>query len=1117
MDARPPTWRIDLLAQLRARTDDCEIVRFPTRKTGALLALLAFYPRPHLREDITGKLWPDAEPRAARNRLNQTLVWLRRRLNAACLPKTLFSDRQCVELDPAAFTTDVAEFEQSLRRARIASAPDQKIQELAKAVSLYEGELLPGCYEDWVFTERQRLQAEFMEALLLLARLYEQTGSFEPALQSLHRAVAVDPLSEEAHRRLIRLLARSGQPSAALRRFHELKSHLKRELDAQPSPATLALVQQIRERTAIALSGAHRPVFPPLPTSLTRFFGREAEIEHICEIVRNRGARIVTLIGMGGAGKTRLALEAGSRLRDAFQGAVTFVPLADVADADQIVPSIAGVLQLGQSVSISPMDRLVQALSGRECLLILDNLESLFPDALPLLHTLLTRLPQLCILVTSQHRIGIDGEHELPITPLDLPDRQATPEALLRTASAQLFADRAQMVQPRFEITPHNSHAVARICERLEGVPLAIELCAAWAKTLTPAQMLAKLDDRFQLLVSRRTDRPLRHRSIRAAVETSCHRLSRASFSFFAALSLFRGGWTLEAADAVCGEVGAASDVGTAGILAELAEHSLIVAEDASGEMRYRMLETLRDFGMESLKEPLRGQARRRHVRWFVDLAEKAEPLLQGPEQALWLERLERDNENLRSALTWAFEMEEIAAGLRLAGALCKYWHTRSYLREGQAWLERLLAAHRRCEETGTSEAIAGQAVLAKAWSALGYLIWYQGDYSAARRAHERALALRRAGSDQAGIAESLYHLGITCYRQSELPAARVFLEESLRISETLRDQAGISRALLNLGNLAQVEARSGEAQDFYMKSLRIEQALGNRQRTANALNNLGLGAAEGRNFAQAHRFFEEALALWKDVGDHCGMACALSNLGGIARRQKHFEDSETALKQALPLAHEAGDRYGLVHIVIEFAFLAAARDQPERCVFLFAAAATLSETNGGPFVLTGDEEYIAATGDVRAVLGEAVYEALWSEGREASLEYVVAVCLGVEDVNRAPVLSKAQTDLAASSGAAVPCAVCPFCGSERMARNGKDGNGKQKYVCRACGRSSRTDPGTRAYDVQFRARVLSAYRQHPSLRMVSRDFGISRQTLINWLKASEQADMPQATALAPK
>ena len=747
-----PLWRMKLFGGLRAQHGTHTVERFPTQKTAALLAILAFSPgRRHSRERLVDTLWPEADPAAGRDRLSQALVWLRHRLEPddALRGSVLLADRLSVGLTPDAVTTDIAQFEAALAVAQRRDDSTGRAA-LEEAVSLYAGDLLPDVSSEWVPAERQRLLNAYLLALDRLGHIQEEAGDQRGALDYARRALLADPLHEEAHRDLIRLLAATGQTTAALRQFQEFKGLLARELDSEPSAETLTLAEQIRrgvlpQRRSVLPQQAPSlvPHPPTLPTPLTKFFGRENEIALIKQMVQKDGARLVTLLGAGGAGKTRLGLAVAAALRDRYGGPVAFVPLADLREAKMIPAAIAQALHLHTAVSAVSWEHVSEALRERPSLLILDNVEHLLPDAAPLVQTLLEQTPLLTALVTSRQRLGVDGERELPVLSLPLPESAAPPEQIGASPSVQLFVDRARAVRPDFALTPANADVIRQVCVRLEGIPLAIELCAAWAQTLTPAQMIAQLARRFELLVSRRADIIPRHRTLRAAVEYSYLMLPPDLKRLFVHLSIFRGGWSLEAAEAVCADRAGSELLPVIAGLKELRERSLIVAEEsgesgATAQMRYRILDTLREFAGGQLTYADRAERRQRHFTYFL---EQAEAGAAGSEQEQWLGRMAQDQENLRAALEWSLEDKDTGRGLRLGIALSRYWSVRGPLSEGYDWMRRLLDRPQPAPDLSAR-------VRADAWSALGQLAWSQGDYAAAQETHEKALALRRESGD---------------------------------------------------------------------------------------------------------------------------------------------------------------------------------------------------------------------------------------------------------------------------------------------------------------------------------------------------------------------------------
>lgn len=887
----------------------------------------------------------------------------------------------------------MAEFESLLASARHAENSLDLASLLQKAVALYQDDLLTGYYQDWVLTERRRLKEEYLQALRQLTHLHERMGQQDMALAYARRRVAGDSLQEEAQSDLIRLLAANGQTAAALRQFQEVTDLLSRELGVAPSAELQATAERIRREGSpkpSPPSPLSRTAFPALPTPLTRLFGREAEIARICRMIQSEGARLITLTGTGGSGKTRLSIAVGSKLRDAFAGAVAFVPLADLDDAQMIPAALATALRLPDSTLGSPMEAICNTLSARPFLLILDNLEHLLSETIPLVRELLDCSATLTILATSRQRLGLEGERELPLPSLSLPESSETPTHLLESPSIQLFVDRAQAVRPDFQLTSVNAESVAQLCARLDGLPLAIELCAAWAQTLTPSQMLEKLDRRFDLLVSRRTDITPRHRTLRAALEYSYLLLSPEQQRLLTRLSIFRGGWSLEAAVAVCSNTAESDSLPLLAELTELRERSLVLAEDVGTTMRYRMLETLREFSGELLTYADRMERRRLHALYFQQLSEQVLGLL-APEQEGGLVQLDRELENLRTALAWSLETGNSEAGLRISSALGRYWSIRGLLNEGYQWLQRLL------DKTDDSSAIPPD-VLGRAWSTLGHLAWAQGNYATAHSAHERALTLRRSVGDTAGIAESLYHLGITAYREDNYDVARAFLNESLSLSQQQGDEAGIARVLLNLGNIAYELRQYAEARDLYQQSLDRERSLGNRQRIANAFNNLGLIAIALHDYPLAAQYFEESLVICRELTDRYSETSTLVNLAAVIRLQGQRKQAYDLLIEGMKLAYDLGNKHILVHYLIQLGLLEGTDGDLMQSTFLLSAALHLFQGLAGSQRITDAEEYSHALAEAQERLSPALFNQYWNRGQALPLSQIISQLLATPD-----------------------------------------------------------------------------------------------------------------------
>ncbi|MBW3623593.1 MAG: AAA family ATPase, partial [Armatimonadetes bacterium] len=618
---------------------------------------------------------------------------LRRQLEFPGIParSVLQTDRYMVRLCPDRVSTDVMEFETSLRLAESSVVDEEKIRLLSQAVELYQGELLSGFCHEWLLPERECLNEKYLSALERLIEHLAATGEHEEALGYARRTVDADPLRESAHGDLMRLLAAVGQVEEARRQYRRIKRLWKRELGHLPSASLRRLGREInrlsadpsrislplpvppqRDRGGVAPAAGPPLPLPPseptpemtLPSFINRFIGRKRELGRLTQRLTSEATRLVTLTGPGGSGKTRLAVQAARELMASYPGGVWFVPLAEVTNPDFIPNAILNTLEISEDPQRVILDQVAERLSQARSLLILDNFEHLVEGGAPLVGELLRRIPSTTCLITSRRRLGLTGEQKFPVPPLTTPHqrggRGTSSEEVMGYESVQLFVDRAQLVHPDFAVMAENAEAVAELCHRLEGIPLAIELAAARAQILSPSQMLKKLQSALDLLVSHNRDVLPRHRSIRAVMDWSYALLPHEIRRFFAIQSVFQGTWSLEAAEAV------SQEPFTLDYLAFLQEASLLVGQEEKGEVRFRMLEMLREYAGEHLSLQDRAGAERRHAEYYLHLSEEAEGHLHGPQRLRWIERLEAEADNLRSALSWS-KREDLEAGLRLA------------------------------------------------------------------------------------------------------------------------------------------------------------------------------------------------------------------------------------------------------------------------------------------------------------------------------------------------------------------------------------------------------------------------------------------------------------------
>jgi predicted ATPase/DNA-binding CsgD family transcriptional regulator len=659
----------------------------------------------------------------------------------------------------------------------------------------------------------------------------------------------------------------------------------------------------------------------PWLTSLTALIGREQEMRAICDLLSHPEVRLLTITGTGGVGKTRLAVEVAGVLRADFAHGACFVPLAPVSDPTRVMAAIAQALGLWEVAALPPMEQVQAALRERHLLLLLDNFEQVVKGA-PQLVSLLASCPRLRILVTSRAALHLSGEHEFPVLPLAVPDltQLPLPETLTQQAAVQLFVLRALAIQPAFHVTSANARAIAEICVHLDGLPLAIELAATRSKLLPPQALLKRLSHRLEILTGGAQDMPTRQQTLRNTLRWSYDLLTEEEQRLFRRLSIFVGGCTLEAAEAVC-QAGQASSVLES--ITSLLDKSLVQQTEREGDApRLVMLETIREFGLECLER--QGEleaARRAHAHYFLEFSEQAELHLLGPEQQLWLDRLERDLDNLRTILqaTMIGGEEEMELALRLASALRWFWAGRGYLREGRDVLEGLLAHN---------QAIATPLRL-KALSVLASILWVQSDAPRLAQITEESLALALEHGDQVYMNRAMMMRGTVMMLDSrDYAAAQVCLEEALTRARALGDRNNLIIGLLSLGRLALYQHNVPQVIVWLEEALIECRAMGEKLVTSMVLVGLAQAELSRGHAARARTLLKEGLTIYQALGNTWGIARVFNLLGQLAFQQGELSQAEAFLADSTRLASEVGDRRNVARSRLLLAGLVAQRGE---------------------------------------------------------------------------------------------------------------------------------------------------------------------------------------------
>ncbi len=718
-----------------------------------------------------------------------------------------------------------------------------------------------------------------------------------------------------------------------------------------------------------------------LPVQLTSFIGRERDMVEVKRLLGT--THLLTLLGPGGTGKTRLSLQIAADCLDLLRDGVWLVELAPISDpafVPQTVASALGIREPGRAA----MEALVEFLRPKSLMLVLDNCEHVLAAAADLSAALLRQAPNLRILATSRETLGIAGELSYRVPPLSLPDPDAvpSPEAVGQFAAMRLFVERATFHQTGFKVTRSNVRVIAEICRRLDGIPLAIELAAARVKVLSVEQISARLDDRFHLLTGGvRTDLP-HHQTLRAAMDWSYDLLPEEERALFRRLSVFVGGFTLETAESVCaGDAIEAPQV--LDLLSRLVDKSLVTVDDSAGsEVRYRLLETVRQYGLDRLVEAREAEAvRNRHRAFFMNLAERAELEFHGVLQKVWLDRLEADHDNLRAALEWSrADPQGAEAGLRLASSLWWFWEVRGFWSEGR---RRLNAALARTEEIPT-------AARAKALTAAGALALRQGDLAEAGTLAQQSLELSRQLGDKRTTASCLVILGVYACRLEDYKRAEALGGESLTLSREVGDNWGTAWAQSILGLVAREEKDHAKARALLEESLGRMRALGHQWGIAIVLSNLGVLARDLGEFERAVPLFEEALNLFRQLGDKGFTAYSQLNLGIVASALGEHARAGRLYAACLALRKELEDWRGVATCLAALACTAAGLGDFDRAARLFGAAEAQRDRVGAGISAVIRREYDRRVEETAQGLGAESFKAAWAAGRALAFEQAI-------------------------------------------------------------------------------------------------------------------------------
>ena len=910
-----------VLGPLEVRLDGSAL-ELGGRRLRSLLAVLLLRANEVVSSDsLIEAIWGSDAPPSSINALHVHVSQLRK-----LLPEGLVVTRQPgyeLRVDPDRI--DVHRFEQLAARARRAladSRPSEAATALRDALDLWQGSPLADlAFEPFAQTEIQRLEELRLQALEDRIDAELALGGGPDLVGELRTLVADHPLRERLRRQLMLALYRAGRQAEALEEYQNARRTLVDELGIEPSQQLQELERAIlNQETALAGAAGPRPprarraAVPVPPTPLT---GREAELEDVCVLVRRPDVRLVTLTGAAGVGKTRLALEAARELEAEFDDGAAFVALEPVSDPALVGPAIAkGVGAAG--------DELEDELRDRSLLLVLDGFEHL-TEAAPLLAYVLGAAPGVKLIVTSRALLRVSGEHELSVPPL------------ARAPSVELFVQRAQAAKHDFALTEGNEATVAELCARLDGLPLAIELAAARVRVLSPEQLLERLTRRLDVLTGGTRDAPLRHQTIRAALDASYELLEEDERKLFAYLGVFAGGCTLEAAEAV-----GAAEVDVLECLASLVDKSLL---RRAVEGRFAMLETIREYAVDRLAESgSAGAVRRRQLEFYLDLVETAEPELKGADEAVWLERLEAEHANVHAVLAFALDAGDGESALRLCAALRRFWQLRGHLFEGRRALDAALAVG----------ADAPPSIRTKALNGAGILAGEQGDFDAAAELFER----------------------------------------SLELAHELGDRRRIGSVATNLGNLALFRGDYDRAYELYEQGAETAREMDDLLSLASVLEDLGWAALGSGRVDDAVATLEESVAASRETGEPRAVSASLRALARALMLRGDTQRAIELLAESLPLARGIGEPRGVADCLEALGGVAVATGDPRRAATLFGAADSVRTAIGARRYPSEERWFEDDAALAREQIGAEAFAAAHERGLRLSADEAVELAL---------------------------------------------------------------------------------------------------------------------------
>ena len=952
---------LSVLGEFQALIDGVPIASFESDKVRALLVYLAVEAnRTHRRETLIGLLWPDCPEQAARHNLRQALFNLRLALgdHMAKPPYFLitrdaiqFNQESDYSLDLALFNRHFDRWEKNRRQE--SEGPSTFVTQLEETVNLYRGEFLQQFYladsaefEEWILVQREASHQRAMNALTYLANNFEQLGDFQTAHRYALRQLELDPWREEAHCQIMRVLALDGQRSAALAQYENCRRILAVELGVEPSTTTRDLSEQIRQgmlkrKTETPSHVAAAPIHN-LPIPLTPFIGREAEMVDLSRLIADPQCRCITLVGPGGIGKTRLALQAADQHKTEFAYGSAFVPLAAVGTIEAVIPAMASAIDFAFSGPSDPKVQLLNHLREKQMLLILDNAEHLLVERphqetiAELLIEVLRQAAQVKLLVTSREALNLQGEWPFEVEGLSFPEGEQT-ELFDEYSAVALFIQRAKRVQPRFEIGTEDKTGVAHICRLVEGMPLAIELAATWVRILSPAEIAAEIEHSLDFLDTSMRDLPERHRSMRAVFDRSWQTLSADEKHVLGRLSVFRGGFGRHAAEQV-------ADASLA-VLSSLVIRSLL-RRTSTG--RYDLHELVRQYAATKLAETPDdlNSVQERHSLYYLGLLEEQDAKLNGRDQKRALAELTREMDNIRTAWDWSIAAEKFIPLYRASTTLWYLFELRNWFKEGEVTFHKTadaLQASMARSEAVTFHQIALNAMLAHC----GYFRFRLGRGEEAYAIMSPSATFLRTSAEPSAAIYSLWYLGLVCWQLGRFLEAKEYLQESLALTRQYGDRWYEALAGEFLGSLASEEGAYNHAQQYLQEALAIFRELGDPMMISHGLSDLGRIMQILGELDEAEKLLRESFELARELDCRFGMGLALDVLGQVAHARASHEEARALFSESAGLFQEIGDTHRLSQVLNHQGLNALALEDTAEAQSAFKAALRMAHKGG--------------------------------------------------------------------------------------------------------------------------------------------------------------------------